>query len=107
MIDEPVPADAMQVILEVYLQVLEGAGQREHIALYASALGENAIERYALFLTSLDLSVDLDERKAALFRAKKHDLDIIRVAQVAAEKSVKKALNVSWFGFNVCVGVCH
>lgn len=96
MIDEPVPADATQMILEVYLQVLEAAGQREHIALYASALGENAIERYALFLTSLDLSVDLSERKAALLRAEKHDLDIVRVAQVAAEKSVKKALDV-WF----------
>lgn len=94
MIDEPVPADSMQTILEVYLQVLEAAGQREHIALYASALGENAVERYALFLTSLDLSVELDERRAALLRAEKHELDIVRVAQVAAEKSVKQALDV-------------
>ena len=97
LIDEPVPNDALQIILEVYLQVLESAGQREHIALYAAALGENAIERYALFLTSLDLGVPLDERRAALLRAEKHDLDIVRVAQVAAEKSVKKAQEVRPF----------
>ncbi|KAI5120989.1 hypothetical protein M0805_000450 [Coniferiporia weirii] len=91
MIDVPVATDATQAILEVYLQVLEEAGQREHIALYASALGENAVERYALFLTSLDLSTDLEERRAALLRAEKHELDMVRVAQVAAEKTIEKA----------------
>ncbi|EJC99448.1 uncharacterized protein FOMMEDRAFT_148674 [Fomitiporia mediterranea MF3/22] len=91
MIDMPVPADATQAILEVYLQVLEEAGQREHIALYASALGENAVERYALFLTSLDLSVDVNDRRQTLRRAERHGLDIIRVAQVTAEKTLDKA----------------
>lgn len=115
MIDMPVPADATQTILEVYLQVLEvrhhsylffppqpliflyllqEAGQREHIALYASALGENAVERYALFLTSLDLNTDTEERRAALLRAEKHELDMVRVAQVTAEKSLDKAFEV-------------
>lgn len=112
MIDIAVPADATQIILEIYLQVLEvrllyhtpskpplktilqEAGQREHIALYASALGENAVERYALFLTSLDLGTDAAERRAALLRAEKHDLDMVRVAQVTAEKSLDKAFEV-------------
>ncbi|KAH8111554.1 107-domain-containing protein [Phellopilus nigrolimitatus] len=90
-IDVPVPADATQIILEVYLQVLEEAGQREHIALYASALGENAVERYAMFLTSLDLSADLEERREALLRAEKHSLDMVRVAQATAEKTIERA----------------
>ncbi|THH10924.1 hypothetical protein EW145_g992 [Phellinidium pouzarii] len=91
MIDIPVPADATQTILEVYLRVLEDAGQREHIALYASALGENAVERYALFLASLEISTDFEERRAALLRADKHNLDIVRVAQVTAEKTLERA----------------
>ncbi|KAL5501221.1 NUP84 [Sanghuangporus vaninii] len=94
LIDMPIPADATQIILEVYLQVLERAGQREHIALYASALGDNAVERYALFLTSLDLSVDIDERRQALLRAQRNTLDMIRVAQVTAEKTLEKAFEM-------------
>ncbi|KAG1856995.1 nuclear pore protein 84/107 [Suillus subalutaceus] len=56
MIDIPVPPLATQVVLEAYLQVLEAAGQRELIAMYAGALGDNAVERYAMFLTSLELT---------------------------------------------------
>ena len=112
LMDIEVPNDAVQVILEVYLKVLEvgwlrfvieymtntcsqDAGQREHIAMYASALGQNAVERYALFLTTLDLSVTTKERREALRQAEQHNLNIVHVAQVAAEKSIAKAFTVS------------
>ena len=114
MIDIPVPPLATQVILESYLQVLEvspsphtiavvsnmpamkAAGQRDLIAMYAGALGDNAVDRYAMFLTSLELSADITERKAALFRAREHGLDTDRVAVATAERTIDRA-------FEVCV----
>lgn len=42
----------------------------------------------------MDLSSDLEERRVALLRAREHSLDIVRVAQVTAEKSVEKAFEV-------------
>ncbi|PFH53633.1 hypothetical protein AMATHDRAFT_79092 [Amanita thiersii Skay4041] len=124
MIDIPVPPLATQAILEAYLRVLEDAGERRLIALYAGALGENAVERYALFLVSLGLTLvergddaegdismhdnerqsegdeegntgdSLEERKRALARAKEHGLDVNRVAIVAAEQTVDKAFEL-------------
>ncbi|KAN0078059.1 Nuclear pore protein 84/107 [Tylopilus felleus] len=94
MIDVSVPPLATQVILEAYLQVLEGAGQRDLIAMYAGALGDNAVERYAMFLTSLDLSADIKERKLALTRAREHGLDVDRVAIVTAEQTIEKAFGL-------------
>ncbi|KAI0363800.1 hypothetical protein BV20DRAFT_957521 [Pilatotrama ljubarskyi] len=94
MIDMPVSPYATQVILEAYLQVLEAAGQRELIAMYAGALGDNAVERYALFLTSLELSADVHERRLALTRAREHGLDIERVAVVTAERTIEKAFTI-------------
>ncbi|KIJ62485.1 hypothetical protein HYDPIDRAFT_94356 [Hydnomerulius pinastri MD-312] len=94
MIDVSVPPLATQVILEAYLQVLEAAGQRELIAMYAGALGDNAVERYAMFLTSLDLSADIKERKMALTRAREHGLDVDRVAVVTAERTIEKAFEL-------------
>ncbi|KAG9312442.1 putative nuclear pore protein 107 [Chiua virens] len=82
------------VILEAYLQVLEAAGQRELIAMYASALGDNAVERYAMFLTSLDLLTDIKERKLALTRAREHGLDVDRVAIVTAERTIEKCFDL-------------
>lgn len=76
--------------------------------MYASALGENAVERYALFLTGLGLSVDLEERRAALRRAEDHGLDIVWVAKATAEKTVKKAFEVRFYfpgSCNSCIGV--
>lgn len=93
MIDIPVPPLATQVIFEAYLQVLEAAGQRDLIAMYAGALGDNAIERYAMFLTSLDLSIDEKERRLALTRARDHGLDMHRVAIATAERTVEKAFS--------------
>ncbi|KZT66080.1 hypothetical protein DAEQUDRAFT_813825 [Daedalea quercina L-15889] len=90
MIDVDVPPLAIQVILEAYLQVLEAAGQRELIALYAGALGDNAIDRYAMFLTSLELSADATERRLALTRAREHGLDMQRVAIATAERTIEK-----------------
>ncbi|KAI8970749.1 nuclear pore protein 84/107 [Trametes punicea] len=94
MIDMPVSPFATQIILEAYLQVLEVAGQRELIAMYAGALGDNAVERYALFLTSLELSADINERRLALTRAREHGLDIERVAVVTAERTIEKAFSI-------------
>jgi nuclear pore complex protein Nup107 len=67
---------------------MQEADQREHIALYASALGENAVDRYAVFLANLDVSTSVEDRRIALHRAEDHGLDVIRVAQVTAEKTV-------------------
>lgn len=61
LIDVQVPVGAVQVVLEAYLRVLEDAGERHLIALYAGALGENAVERYALFLVSLGLEAGVGE----------------------------------------------
>ncbi|KAJ6620333.1 107-domain-containing protein [Mycena sp. CBHHK59/15] len=94
MIDVSVPPLATQVILESYLQVLEAAGQRDFIAMYAGALGDNAVERYALFLVSLHLSADIDERRLALTRAREHGLDMDRVAIATAERTIEKAFDV-------------
>ncbi|KAJ3503194.1 hypothetical protein NLJ89_g8543 [Agrocybe chaxingu] len=91
MIDTPVPPAVTQVILESYLEVLEEAGERELIALYAGALGDNAVERYAAFLVSLALSPNYDERRLALTRASEHGLDVERVAVAAAERTIEKA----------------
>lgn len=62
--------------------------------MYAGALGDNAVERYALFLTSLELSADITERRLALMRAREHGLDMERVAIVAAERTIEKAFSV-------------
>lgn len=61
--------------------------------MYAGALGDNAVERYALFLTSLALSADPVERRAALQRAREHGLDVPRVAIVTAERTIERALD--------------
>ncbi|KAI0739444.1 nuclear pore protein 84/107 [Daedaleopsis nitida] len=94
MIDLPVSPLATQIILEAYLQVLENAGQRELIAMYAGALGDNAVERYALFLTSLELSGDAHARRLALTRAREHGLDVERVSVVTAERTIEKAFTI-------------
>lgn len=91
LVDIPTPPLATQTILESYLQVLEESGQRELIAMYASALGENAVERYAMYLVSLGLSADLSQRKLALAQAREHGLDTDRVAVVSAERTIEYA----------------
>ncbi|KAF8884657.1 nuclear pore protein 84/107 [Infundibulicybe gibba] len=93
-IDIPVPPLATQAILESYLQVLEAAGQRDLIAMYAGALGDNAVERYAMFLVSLELSADISERRLTLIRARDHGLDMDRVAITTAERTIEKAFEL-------------
>ena len=78
----------------VELMILQAAGQRELIAMYASALGEGAEERYAIFLASLELSADITERRLALMRARDQGLDMARIAVLAAEKTMDHALAV-------------
>jgi nuclear pore complex protein Nup107 len=97
LIDVPVLPLATQVILEAYLQVLEAAGQRKLIAMYAGALGDNAVDRYAMFLTSLELTADDTERKEALVRARDHGLDMQRVAAATAERTIEKVMKVRAF----------
>jgi len=94
MIDIPVPLSSIKIIIESYLEVLEEAGQRELIAMYAGALGQDAMERYAIFLVSLGLSADTNERRLALTRAKEHGLDMERVAIFTAERTIDNAFRV-------------
>ncbi|KAG2341834.1 hypothetical protein BDR05DRAFT_976754 [Suillus weaverae] len=94
MIDIPVPPLATQVILEAYLQVLEAAGQRELIAMYAGTLGDNTVERYAMFLTSLELTADVNERRLALTRPREHGLDVHKMAVVTAERTIDRAFEL-------------
>jgi len=111
MIDIPVAPLATQVILEAYLQVLEvrilvirpyvtlintfqAAGERDLIAMYPGALRDNAVDIYAMFLTLLELSADIDERRLALTRARDHGLDMDRVAIATAERTIEKAFEV-------------
>lgn len=65
--------------------------------MYASALGDNAVERYAMFLVSLALSADVAERRLALTRAKDHGLDMDRVAIATAERTIEKAFEVRFY----------
>ncbi|KAI0031297.1 nuclear pore protein 84/107 [Vararia minispora EC-137] len=83
---------ATQKILEAYLSVLESAGQRALIAIYAGALGDNAVNRYALFLSSLDLSVNAETRRVTLADAAHHGLDITLVAAETAQLTIAQAL---------------
>ncbi|KAH6905125.1 nuclear pore complex protein [Coprinopsis sp. MPI-PUGE-AT-0042] len=91
--DIQTPAVATQRILEAYLQVLEEAGQRDLIAMYASALGDNAVLRFALYLVSLGLSVDISQRRRTLAGAREFGLDTDRVAILTAERTIEKALD--------------
>ncbi|TEB19903.1 hypothetical protein FA13DRAFT_1820574 [Coprinellus micaceus] len=93
LIDIPTPPHATQVVLESYLRVLEDAEQRQLIAMYAGALGDNAVDRYAHFLVSLGLTADISERKLALTQADDHGLDRNRVAIAAAERTIDAAFD--------------
>jgi hypothetical protein len=59
--------------------------------MYAGALGDNAVERYARFLASLGLDASPPERRHALVQAREHGLDVERVAVVAAERTMGAA----------------
>ena len=65
--------------------------------MYAGALGQDAVERYAMFLVSLALSADIDERRLALTRAREHGLDLERIAILTAERTIDNAFRVSCF----------
>lgn len=57
------------------------ANQRDLIALYVGTL---AVERYALFLVSLELGADPGEHRLTLTQAREHGLDMDRVVVVTA-----------------------
>jgi hypothetical protein len=61
--------------------------------MYAGVLGNNAVERYALFLTSLALTADPAECRTALQCACEHGLDVPRVVIVMAERTIEGTLN--------------
>ena len=86
---------------------MQAAGERDLIAMYAGALGDNAVERYAMFLTSLELSADIDERRMALTRARDHGLDMDRVAIATAERTIDKAFEVRIVALISCEVVTH
>ncbi|KAF8905638.1 nuclear pore protein 84/107 [Mucidula mucida] len=94
MISLPVPPDSVQVILEAYLSVLESTGHNELIALYAAALGDNAITRYAAFLVHSGIQSNLADRRGALNQARQHGLDVDRVALSAAEQTLVQAFEM-------------
>jgi nuclear pore complex protein Nup107 len=58
--------------------------------MYAGALGDNTIECYVFFFTTLGISADIDERKLALARAREHRLDTACVAVVTAERTIER-----------------
>jgi nuclear pore complex protein Nup107 len=68
--------------------------------MYAGALVDNAVERYAMFLTSLKLSADIDKRRLALTRARDHGLDMDRVAIATVERTIEKAFEVRKVDFS-------
>ncbi|KAG2111123.1 hypothetical protein DEU56DRAFT_905551 [Suillus clintonianus] len=76
-IDIPVPPLATQA-----------AGQRELIAMYAVPLGDNAVERYAMFLTSLELTADVNDRRLAVTHVHKK-------AVVAAKRTIDRAFEAT------------
>ncbi|KZS95164.1 hypothetical protein SISNIDRAFT_484035 [Sistotremastrum niveocremeum HHB9708] len=88
----PTPALAVQVILQKYVDLLERTGERDLIAQYAAALGDNSIERYALFLSSLPLDTTVEARFDSLNLAGRYDLPVDLVAKRTAELSVTEAL---------------
>jgi nuclear pore complex protein Nup107 len=68
-------------ILKQYVDVLEGVGEDELVALYASSLeAESAVESYAHFLKLMDANEGLESKRSALLRAQTHDLDVAAVA---------------------------
>ncbi|KAF8900838.1 nuclear pore protein 84/107 [Gymnopilus junonius] len=91
MIGTPTPPEPTHAILEAYIKLLEDNGERDLVALYAAALGVNAVKRYSLFLVSLGLTADFNERRQALTRASQHGLDVLSVARTAAQDSIRDA----------------
>ena len=74
--------------------------------MYTGALGQNAVERYAMFLVSLALSADINERRLSLTRAREHGLDMERIAIFTAEQTIDNAFRVSYVIFLKKVLVC-
>ncbi|QRV95712.1 nuclear pore complex protein [Ceratobasidium sp. AG-Ba] len=92
MIKQPVPANASAVILEAYIRVLENENQGDLVALYVSALGDNAVDRYAVYLASLPDDLPRDQRNNALNLARQHNLVVERVAVATADLIAKNAI---------------
>jgi len=78
------------------------------VNLNVGALGENAVERYALILVLFKLGKDegiriegvyggdlIEEWRRALLRAREHEQDVSRVAVVAVERFVDKAFEAA------------
>ncbi|KAG1880885.1 hypothetical protein F4604DRAFT_1748514 [Suillus subluteus] len=64
--------------------------------MYAGALGDNAVERSAMFFTSLELTADinLNERRLVLTCAREHGLNVHRVEVVTAERTIDRAFDL-------------
>ena len=62
--------------------------------MYVSALGANAIDRYATYLAGLGSASKIEERQQALKLAESNGLSMIEVAQATAEKTMEIAFEV-------------
>ncbi|KAG2127432.1 hypothetical protein BD769DRAFT_1668078 [Suillus cothurnatus] len=60
----------------------------------SEALGGSVVEQYVMFLTSLKLTADINERQLALTRAQECGLNIHRVAVVTAERTIDTAFEL-------------
>lgn len=76
------------------LNDIQAANKRDLIAMYAAALGDNAVRRYASFLNDLGVTTSMQERKLALHQAAEHGLNVQDVAETTAEMSMATALEV-------------
>lgn len=96
---EALPQQACNGILRYYVEVLEHVAQDAQddeertnsagdlVAMYASSLErESAEASYAHYLKSLNESATLEEKRAALLRAKEHHLDVAAVARLVVEE---------------------
>ncbi|KAF9506540.1 hypothetical protein BS47DRAFT_1321765 [Hydnum rufescens UP504] len=89
-----VPVHAADTILQAYISLLEEQERGDLVALYVGALGDNAIQRYAVFLSNLSLDLSKHDRLVAVNRAKEHGLDVEAVAfstaGIVAREELKK-----------------
>ncbi|KAF8324711.1 nuclear pore protein 84/107 [Cantharellus anzutake] len=86
------PPEATDVIIQTYIAQLEAQERGDLVALYVGALGDNAIQRYALYLSNLPIELTKHDRYLALNRAKDHGLDIEAVAFSTAGLVAQQAL---------------
>ncbi|KAG8898971.1 Nucleoporin nup84 [Tulasnella sp. 403] len=84
---------ATDVILSAYVGILESQGHGQLVALYVGALSENAVDKYASYLSRLDVHLSRSEREAALRRCQDHGLNVGEVAVRTAATIARNVLS--------------